>query len=252
MKLNHHLICVLSVIPVRAEHDDRAEIVTQLLFGEVMTIIDVHEQWLKVRIQHDGYEGWVDDKLVLQIADETFENLSKNTRRLQVTNHIQTPWGLIEVLEGSPIISNEQSFFIDDYYMEWEDGALDIQSDNITDVSFNYMNAPYLWGGRTRYGLDCSGFTQTVFHQLGHYLPRDASQQVQEGREIEFEKQQIGDLAFFISEKTGKIIHVGIILADSMIIHAHGRVRIDQLTTKGIFNRQKQYYSHKLSKIKRV
>ena len=109
-------------------------------------------------------------------------------------------------------------------------------NDWIVKVARRYLNAPYLWGGRSPFGVDCSGFTQMVYKIAGQHLLRDAAQQVSQGRSIDFmEECQAGDLAFFDNEE-GDIIHVGMILADNHIIHCDGMVRIDRLDQSGIHN----------------
>ncbi len=243
-------MCFLTVIPVRATHEDTSEIVTQLLFGEIVTVIGIHNQWIKIRIYHDNYEGWVDNKQLLKISEEAFESLSKIKKRQQESIlKISTPWGKQNILQGSPVISANKSFKIDTNDFAWINKTPALSSKNIVELALSYSNAPYLWGGRTAFGIDCSGFTQTIFHQMGLFLPRDASQQYLEGTKIEFNHQKAGDLAFFKSETTGNIHHVGIILPNQQIIHAHGRIRIDTLNHEGIFNENKKYYSHKLISI---
>jgi len=252
MKTGSIAICGLTVIPVRAEHADPSEIVTQLLFGEYVECIDHHDQWVKVKILHDEYIGWVDEKQLLVINQGSNFHYNSNTPRQQEDQlEIHTPWGIQAILKGSPVLSNDSNFKIDKYSFSWTKQSPSLRESNVFNIAVSYLNAPYLWGGRTKFGIDCSGFSQTVFHQLGFNLNRDASQQVLQGEEINFEEQRTGDLAFFASEKTGNITHVGIILSDFKIIHAHGRIRIDQLDKTGIFNEEKAYYSHKLFNIKR-
>ncbi len=114
------------------------------------------------------------------------------------------------------------------------------------------MNAPYLWGGKTPFGIDCSGFTQMVYKLNGHALLRDASEQASQGIALSFiEESEPGDLAFFDNSE-GQIIHVGIIMEDNHIIHAHGKVRIDRLDHSGIYNIDKKIHTHKLRVIKKI
>ena len=123
---------------------------------------------------------------------------------------------------------------------------------NIIKTAFLYMNAPYLWGGKTPLGIDCSGFTQMVYRINGYKLLRDASQQAAQGEALSFiEESEPGDLAFFDDEE-GKIVHVGIILKENYIIHAHGKVRIDRLDHSGIYNVEKRKHTHKLRVIKKI
>jgi len=252
MKTGSFAICGLSVIPVRVQHDDTSEIVTQLLFGESVKCLDRHNQWVKIEILHDNYIGWVDEKQLLLLSNDTLFDLKNTIARQQETElKLQTPWGVQSVLQGSPILSEARDFKIDGYSYSWIAQSPSKKDNDVHQLAMSYLNAPYLWGGRTQYGIDCSGYSQTVFHQLGVELNRDASQQVLQGKEISFEEQKTGDLAFFASEKTGNITHVGIVLPDFKIIHAHGRVRIDTLNEKGIYNEEKGYYSHQFYNVKR-
>lgn len=248
MKVNALAICSLSVIPVRATADDRAEMVTQLLFGEQVKVLEIDRQWLNVELIHDGYQGWVDHKQLIEINSD--DSTKIDTNRMTASSLLKTPWGEIRVLQGSPALSTASSFKLGAHSYSWLAPVLTNENKDITTLSLGYLNAPYLWGGRTKYGIDCSGLTQTIFHQMGYSLERDASQQVLQGEEIKLENSKPGDLAFFISEKSGNITHVGIILADYKIIHAHGCVRIDTLHKEGIYNEEENYYSHKLSNIR--
>lgn len=246
------VMCFLTIIPVKAERSDEAEIVTQMLFGEVATVVEQHNQWLKVNIAHDGYIGWIDEKQVTEITENAFSILSKIKEHQQEEVLLyNSPWGEIKVIQGSPVISNSSSFIIDSYNFELKNSSEKGEKNNdITELALQYKNVPYLWGGRTKYGIDCSGFTQTIYHQLGVLLHRDASQQEKQGKEIKFKSAKPGDLVFFVSKK-GNVTHVGIILNDNKIIHASGYVRIDKLTEEGIFNEEKDEVTHQFHSIRR-
>lgn len=245
-------LCCLTVIPVRVNHNDTSEMVTQLLFGELVKILESHNQWLKVQLLHDNYTGWVDNKQLLPLKEEEAKILERKTHRQQEGELIvNTPWGPQKVLQGAPVISNNKLLNLGSLQFKWEQQPTSIHNKSIIDLANDYLNSPYLWGGRTKYGIDCSGLTQTIFHQKGYLLQRDASQQVLQGKKISFDEHQPGDLAFFTSESTGNITHVGIILKHAKIIHAHGRVRVDTLDTKGIFDSEKGVYSHQLYCINR-
>jgi hypothetical protein len=119
-------------------------------------------------------------------------------------------------------------------------------------AAMTFLKSPYLWGGKTPFGIDCSGFTQQVFRMCGIHLQRDAYQQATQGAVIEnLSEAQPGDLAFFDNEKN-RITHVGIILETNKIIHASGEVRIDKLDTQGIWNKDRNTYTHKLRNIQRI
>ncbi|MBW7869066.1 MAG: C40 family peptidase [Brumimicrobium sp.] len=250
MEIGDYAICHLTVVPVRISPDDTSEIITQLLFGEVVCILSIQNQWLQIEITHDTYKGWVDSKQFMPISKQTAELIVTNPRQQDEVLPLQTPWGNQTILAGSPILSQNKNFQIEDFSYSWNEMAPVIREQNISELALKYLNSPYLWGGRTCFGIDCSGFTQTVYHQLGISLNRDASQQVLQGKEVTFNNQREGDLAFFRSEKSGKITHVGIILENNTIIHAHGRVRIDTLKEEGIYNEKEKYFSHKLNCIK--
>ena len=122
----------------------------------------------------------------------------------------------------------------------------------LCDFAYHFRNAPYLWGGKTPFGIDCSGLVQMVYRLYGINLPRDAHQQAEIGASLSFiDESEPGDLAFFDNEQ-GDIIHVGILLKNHNIIHAHGTVRVDRIDQTGIFNSYNNMHSHKLRLIKRV
>lgn len=246
------VMCMLSVIPLRADKQDQSEIVSQLLFGEVATVLDQVQQWVKIAVHHDSYEGWVDRKQLVVIEESTFDRIAQiKERQSQIAVQLNTPWGKTVVFQGSPILSSKKSFEIDEMKFSWLNAIPLMNQGSIEQIALSYFNSPYLWGGRTRYGIDCSGFTQTVFHQKGIQLMRDASQQVQQGSKIDYNDIQAGDVVFFASPKTGKVTHVGIYLGEKSIIHAHGRVRVDELRPEGIYNLEDQHLSHHFYAIRR-
>jgi cell wall-associated NlpC family hydrolase len=122
----------------------------------------------------------------------------------------------------------------------------------LVETALMYLHAPYLWGGRSPFGIDCSGFVQVVYKFSGIQLPRDAWQQAEKGDLLSFiEESAPGDLAFFDNDE-GTIIHVGILLENNRIIHASGKVRIDVIDHQGIYNRDLRAYTHNLRLIKSI
>jgi cell wall-associated NlpC family hydrolase len=121
----------------------------------------------------------------------------------------------------------------------------------IKQVAYKFLNTAYLWGGRSVFGIDCSGFSQVVYKFLNVCLPRDAWQQAEHGDIVKSLHEAVcGDLAFFDNEE-GKITHVGIVLNPHEIIHSSGKVRLDKLDKEGIVNLENKQRTHKLKVIKR-
>jgi len=242
--------CYVSISPVRAENRDQSEIVTQLLFGEVVTVLELASPWAKISSIADGYEGWVDIKHIKKLTTKEMrrwlEGLDyvRNRERL-----LQTPWGKQWICRGSFVPATEQHFNIGNDHFEWLDQE-ESEFDDLWSCALTYLNTPYLWGGKTPYGIDCSGYTQAVYRFFNINLPRDASQQVLDGSEVDFEDIEKGDLAFFQND-SGKITHVGILDDEGHILHASGHVRRDLFTKEGIVHNETGSVTHRLSTIKR-
>lgn len=249
-------ICNLAIIPLRLEHSDRSEIVSQVLFGEHFEIIEQMNQWSKIKLQYDNYEGWVDSKQYQVISESEFNQLSEDVIVLNAD--------LLEYITGNnnmllPIplgaslsFLNHNDINISNLNFEGAKISGTKPKSNILNTAFMYLNAPYLWGGKTPFGIDCSGFTQMVYKLNGYKLMRDASQQAHQGEALSFiEESEAGDLAFFDNDE-GNITHVGIIMDDNYIIHASGKIRIDRLDHLGIYNSETNRHTHKLRVIKKI
>lgn len=242
----------VAIAPVRSTYKDSAEMVTQLLFGELVESIEGYNNWIKVKSLHDEYEGWIDMKQVIPISEERKSKLLKNGYRQQsLLLQLNSHWGPMNTVKGSWLPLNETRFSINDKNFELTNNSSVYNSKDISSIAMEFLNAPYLWGGRTPFGIDCSGFTQAVFSFLGVQLLRDASQQVYQGKDISFDELQEGDLAFFKSEK-GKVTHVGIALGANKIIHASGFVRIDKIKKEGIWNDEMNKLTHICHSFKRI
>ncbi len=254
-------ICNLSVVPCRAEASDKSEMVTQLLFGEWFKILEERNAWTKIKISYDGYECWIGSKQFLALSGSSYLELEKsncaNTFELvQVITDVNHSLHIPVLLGTTLPFFTGKTFMManQEYKYEGLTNANSILKSRaaIIENAFLYLHAPYLWGGRNPFGIDCSGFTQMVFKLNGIKLKRDAFQQAEEGETLSFlEEAEEGDLAFFDNEE-GRIIHVGILLKNNKIIHASGKVRIDSLDHEGIFNSETQKYSHRLRIIKRI
>lgn len=244
-------ICNLSIVPLRDEPADTCELVSQVIYGEIFKILEQRKNWSKIRLAFDTYEGWIDNKQYLEITEEAYKSLNKETPKLSAD--------LVEFIEGHnnelhPILLGSTLNGLSLLNHKHEGHCIESKNtkDNIIQTAFLYLNTPYLWGGKTPFGIDCSGLTQMVYKLNGYKLLRDASQQATQGEALSFiEESEPGDLAFFDNNE-GIITHVGIIMQDNYIIHAHGKVRIDRLDHSGIYNVDKKMHTHKLRVIKKI
>jgi hypothetical protein len=245
-------VCKVSVAPVRLDPSDSSEIVTQLLFGDPVIILEKGQPWIKIRFEADNYEGWMDFKQLTYLEDpEYLDYLEKpivylHDRFLEIIG----PLGKQLLMMGSRLPNFDgKSIRLGNNTYTFEVHPT-TESNNIITRAFEYLNAPYLWGGKSVFGIDCSGFTQNVFKLHGKQLPRDASKQVLEGKDISFEERQVGDVPFFINAK-GIVHHVGILVEKNQIIHAAGYVRIDPFDQEGIYREDLERYTHVFHSIRR-
>jgi len=251
-------IAVLSVIAMRKEMSHRSEQISQLLFGETYEQLQTQGGWLRVKCTYDGYEGWIDESQHFELNERDYLNISGSEAgiALELVNSAVSSNYSVPVLAGSSLpFFDGMNFKIAKEKFIYNGQAIqaDAKSAAVFErVALRYVNAPYLWGGRSPFGIDCSGFTQIVFKFVGIPLLRDAYQQAGQGSVVNFiEEAQPGDLAFFANDE-GHIVHVGIILKDSRVIHASGKVRIDKIDHFGIYHAELKKYSHKLKIIKRI
>lgn len=233
-------VCQVMVAPVREEAMEQAEMVTQVLFGETVDVLEPGKYWSKIKMHFDGYEGFVDSR---QLKPITEQELADRKITL-ITENFQS----VIMKDGRTLLSmgSEVEF----------PAVASRRSHNLREsialTAQEFLNIPYLWGGRSFFGVDCSGFVHLVYKINGIKMPRDSYQQAEVGDALTFvEESQPGDLAFF-ENKEGRIIHVGIMLDNQRIIHASGKVRIDTLDSTGIFNKEINEHTHKLRFLKNV
>ncbi len=245
--------CLVSISPVRAEASDRSEMVTQLLFGEIVTIEEINAPWMKITSFSDNYPGYVDHKHIRFLTEKELNRWMDGLSVMpDLIRKIETPWGKQDIFKGSYIpFDPTDSFNIGQDQFSIEEYAVHSQKNDPFEIAMEYLNAPYLWGGKTPFGIDCSGLTQMVFRFLDINLPRDASQQIDYGSDVHNKDIEKGDVAFF-NNSNGKIIHVGIADGEGSIIHASGMVRIDRLNENGIIHAISGEMTHTLHSIKRM
>ncbi|MBS1652690.1 MAG: C40 family peptidase [Bacteroidetes bacterium] len=253
-------ICLMAVIPCRKDASNLSEMVTQLLFGEIYRVVEQTDDWLKIITKSDNYDCWINKKQHYKISETEYTSLDKAPEVL-ANNLVQSITDVnnnvtfhIPMSAHLPTI-NDSHFTVAGKTFKYNgisNTPKTFNKKNILATAQQFLKTPYLWGGKTFFGIDCSGFTQVVFKINGLQLPRDASQQVNLGTALNFvEESEAGDLAFFDNE-AGNIVHVGILIDNQTIIHASGEVKIDKFDHYGIFNSETKKYSHYLRVIKRI
>lgn len=251
-----YAIVNVPVAALRRKPRHPKEMVNQLLFGETVQVLKTKgDAWVKVKSLHDNYEGWMTLSLLEETDEITalqkpvFVTAGLLTRISQDSQAMHIPIGasLPNFTEGTCMI-NKQAFFVEGLVLNrMEHPASSVLIDKLVQP---WLNAPYLWGGRTPLGVDCSGFVQVNFKLMGIDLPRDAWQQAQYGEPVEsLNEAKPGDLVFFDDKE--EIVHVGILLNKETVIHASGKVRIDPIDKKGIINGQTGKRTYRLKAIRR-
>ena len=251
-KIMKYGICHLSIVPMRANPEDTSELVSQLLYGELFKIIDQRKKWVKIRCSADDYTGWIDRKQYTAITAEQYTQAFGSTPAYSgdLVDFVSTPAGALKsIVVGSSV---HNCSLLGDTFEGQTRQTTEQSPEMIIEQALMYLGTPYLWGGKTPFGIDCSGLSQMVYCLNGKSIPRDAKDQALLGDTLSFiEESTPGDLAFFDNAE-GKITHVGLIMKENYILHAHGQVRIDRLDQTGIFNTDKNTHTHKLRVIKKI
>lgn len=233
---------------------------SQLIFGERVEKIRADEKgWLCIRCLHDGYEGWVREGQLQELSPAE----EKKATRWFTTSHdsrlifeygcLHLPLGaeLPNCAAGKLRVGEAQGTFKGKKALLAE---RTFSPQNLKEAALQFLHAPYLWGGRTVMGIDCSGLIQIAFKLCGFAMPRDAWQQAEKGTTVDFlQEASCGDVAFFSNDE-GRIVHVGLLLDPASILHAtetSGRAVIDRIDPEGIISVNLKRRTHKLRTIKR-
>ena len=252
-----YTVCCVPVSPVRSEPSHKSEMVTQQLFGERSLVLGlVADNWAKIALKYDGYEGWCQLSHLSEIDEDHFVNVDKAITAGWV-NEVDYNGHFMNVPMGSSLsaFKNGKAFWRKNLVHfkgeVWNPEEIKITPKLIRQLAYKFLNTSYLWGGKSVFGIDCSGFMQSTYKFLNVQLPRDAWQQAEKGEVVNFlQEAHCGDLAFFDNDE-GKITHVGLLLNGDEIIHASGKVRVDKIDTQGILNLETKQRTHKLRIIKR-
>ncbi|MDY7394129.1 SH3 domain-containing C40 family peptidase [Aureibaculum sp. 2210JD6-5] len=252
----------ISVANLRSNPKHSAELSTQATLGTPLNVFTKEDNWYLVQTP-DKYLAWVDsggielmndeefatwklaDKIIfLNTYGQSFKNVSKFTEvvsdlvagnilevieKVGLFYKVKYPDGRIAFVEQSKTMK----------YNDWLESLKPTQ-ESLVVTSKSLMGLPYLWGGTSSKGVDCSGFTKTIFFLNGLVLPRDASQQIHTGKLIDddksFDNMQPGDLLFFGKPATEttkeRVIHVGMWIGNNQFIHSAGRVHISTFDKK--------------------
>jgi len=239
-------IVTLAAVTHRAEASHKSEQINQLLFGDLYSVLEESPDWIRVKAEYDGYEGWIHRKHHSAVSPAEFKKLKSTKADVTlellgiVTNRTDNTVTAIPI--GSSL---RNKAFI------YKGKKAKPSHSTIFRYAHLYLNAPYLWGGKTPFGIDCSGFMQMTHKLAGIKLPRDSWQQALVGKAVKnLKSAKKGDLCFFGDGE--KVTHVGMLLTPRAIIHASGKVRVDMITAEGIFNAELNQLTHKLKSIRRI
>lgn len=241
----HDKICLQSWVPLRSNPTSVSEMVSSMLFGERCKVLQCDNDWIQVQTLFDSYVGWIPENYLCEALPEHekwIRVLGSHSAVLQRDTY------RIHISAGSNLPQSD-TLSIDN--QTWKITIRDaFVPDEPWQIGLGFMYVPYLWGGRSDCGLDCSGLSQIVYKIKDIALPRDAKDQVHSGTDVLFADRLPNDLAFFHNE-SGKITHVGIVTPHG-ILHANGRVRQDILEESGIRNSETGVITHSLNCIKRI
>ena len=248
--------CPLAVVPVRSRPDHRSEQRTQLLFGEIVHVLQAGKVWTRIRCPWDQMEGWVMAGQLLACSSERVEE--EFAYSLEICQPAVSRRGALPIPFGARLPGFDGLRFRlgeESYQYSGQAVAPDVlepYADLVMKLARRYLGAPYQWGGRSPFGIDAAGFVQLIFQLVDIPLPRTAAAQVLLGEEVDFVQRALpGDIAFF-GPANGTVDHVGILLPGEELLHVEEQVRIDKVDHQGIFNERRQRYTRPLRVVRRV
>ena len=248
-------ISILALVPLRKEPKDQSEMISQILFGQHFKILKIQNNWVFIKLSDDNYEGWICSKQYFEITYEDYDNIELNEFAIvsdSLSNILNN-----DTKENIPVpmgatlpYYSRGNFRIRNNKYTYNGSTASKNKIDLIKYAYQFLNTPYLWGGKSILGIDCSGFTQQVYRLSGFNIPRDAYQQAAIGETILYVNRSSSDLVFFL--KSNRIHHVGILISKNQIIHASGQVRIDEFTEKGIIHNKTKELTHRFHSIKRI
>ena len=245
-------ICHLSIVPLRANAAHESEMTSQLLYGEHFKVLEERVHWSRIRNAFDDFEAWIDKKQYKEIKEAEYRSLEESDIQLSsdLIEYITDDHGLL-----MPVAMGSALNFTEELSHKFDGTCFkphEVDKVNLIKTALLYLNSPHLRGGKSPFGIDCSGFTQMVYKLNGYKVKRNAAEQSKQGEALSFiEESEPGDLAFF-DDNDGVINHVGLMMEDNYIIHVDGKVRIDRIDHSGIFNAELKRHTHKLRVIKKI
>ncbi|MBN3582127.1 C40 family peptidase [Algoriphagus aestuarii] len=248
-------LVTISVANIRSNPKHSAELATQALMGTPLNVLKEDGGWFLVQTP-DGYISWVDRAGIELLTPEELETWHSKQKIVftELNGHV---WSTLEQNEMvSDVVAGDimnlekidgefvhvslpdsrKGFIPAESSMSLEDwlASRSTSPEKLISTAKQMLGVPYLWGGTSIKGVDCSGFTKTIYYLNGQVIPRDASQQVNEGEEVDIDKNwenlEVGDLLFFgekaTEDKKERVVHVGMWIGNNEFIHSRGRVRI--------------------------
>ena len=270
----------ISVANLRSNPGHSSELATQATLGTIVNVYKKEDNWYYVQTP-DNYLAWIDDGGFELVDEQKAENWSRDEKIIFTETYGHA---YVAPHEDASIVSDLTAGslltivkFTDEHYIvRFPDGrnayvarneaepyndwlkTRNATNETLVATAQKLMGVPYLWGGTSTKGVDCSGFTKTVYFLNGMVIPRDASQQVHTGKHIDstrnFENLQKGDLLFFgrkaTETTTEKVVHVGMWIGNHEFIHSSGKVRVSSMN-KGSKNYD-EYNLNRYLRTKRI